>query len=141
MNLLCRAMSIRHSRRRWKACLSSCWHQLHASEKIRKCVIRTTMKITSRSAATSKTSARTLGSPSSDLRQTVVAEEVGAVTTMAPVETTVTENSRDKRAEREVAATGLKQRRRRSPANVTNWMTTLIRWPQWNEPEKPIGLK
>jgi hypothetical protein len=99
------------------------------------------MKITSRSAATSKTSARTLGSPSSDLRQTVVAEEVGAVTTMAPVETTVTENSRDKRAEREVAATGLKQRRRRSPANVTNWMTTLIRWPQWNEPEKPIGLK
>ncbi len=141
MNLSCRAMSIRHSRRRWIACLSSCWHQLHASEKIRKCVTRTTMKMASRSVATSTTSARTLGSPSSDLRQTVVAEEVGAVTTRAPVETTVTESSREKRAEKEVAAVGLKQRRRRSPENVTNLMTTLIRWPRWNEPEKPIGLK
>ena len=75
-----------------------------------------------RSPDTPTMSARTLGSPSSDLRVTVVAGVVGAVTgmTTVAVETTVTENSREKRAVREVAAVEHKLHRRRSPANGTN---------------------
>jgi len=94
------------------------------------------MKMASKLATTSTTSVQIPGLPSLDLRITVVEEEVAAMIIMAPVKTTVTENSRVKRAESEVAGVVHKQLRRRNPSNVTNLMTIPIRLHRCNEPEK-----